>query len=567
MLISQKFFDQCDPSYQDDITELERNLSSTEDNEQKQRFLDNFSSKYLMPKEYWELKLELSNYLWSISEEKCSSFVLKGIYHFYYDRKHEVYISDGFYRKILNLSIKKFSLMIPSKSRDYIKNALTYPHRHLEKFYQKYEENATSLPSPDLIKRHNEMKELYHRIKGAKNDDVEKWFSLLSEANDKQFIIHNIEYKIGGNLLDKKLWKIYIKYLKDENDIPELFHLYSKYCRFFLDDSIMKAEYEAEVKKYRNVAAVVPWINQFEFEKCESWGDVYGREEAANPNSAFILPNPPPMGFCGNFYANIISQDLSLPKPLIRYILDITNHALLRKFHKCCKYFFLRKPTPICYSIEVLPTKETKFKNEILLVNPNDTVSPPINNFYLTTSLLAHNFGENENQAYFISSIIPRIFQCDAKYIKIGYQKLTFNELKFFIGSGNVEVLELFDTKIANEKAENVPLEEVMKLVPNIRHFEMMPVKCTSKTAEILSNFNFNNKIKAFSLFEVFGEPINIQAFKEFCIKNMDKTFEMIISFQDGLFSEEFRTKFRESIKDSKNFSEKSINRIQIDNV
>uniref|UniRef100_A0A914PQT0 Uncharacterized protein n=1 Tax=Panagrolaimus davidi TaxID=227884 RepID=A0A914PQT0_9BILA len=90
MLISQKFFDKCDPSYQAVITQLELDLSSTEANHLKEEFLENFASKYIMPKEYWSLKLELANYLWSISEEKCSSFVLKGIYHFYYDRKNEV---------------------------------------------------------------------------------------------------------------------------------------------------------------------------------------------------------------------------------------------------------------------------------------------------------------------------------------------------------------------------------------------------------------------------------------------------------------------------------------------
>uniref|UniRef100_A0AC34FCI4 F-box domain-containing protein n=1 Tax=Panagrolaimus sp. ES5 TaxID=591445 RepID=A0AC34FCI4_9BILA len=455
--------------------------------------------------------------------------------------------------------------MIPSRSRDYIKNALTYPHKHLEKFYQKYEENATSLLSADLIKRHNEMKELYGQIKAAEIDP-EKWFSLLFEANDKQFIIHNIEYRIGRNLLDKKLWKIYIKYLKSENNIQELCHLYSKYCRFFLDDAEMKAEYEAEVKKHGGKIAV-PWENLFEFECHEDWGDVYGREEAANPNAAFISPSLPPMESVGNFYANIISQEFSLPKPVIRYILDISNHALLRKLHKCCKYFFLKKPTPICYSIEV-PTKETKFNNEIVTLNPKDTVSPPIKNYYLTTSLLAQNFGGKDETRLFLSTfVIPQLSQCDAKYVKIGYQKLTFKELKFLIGSGNVEVLELFDTKIIGDNNEDVPLEDIIKWVPRIRQFQMTDVKCTSKTAETLANLNFQNKIKRFCLYEMFGEQINIQAFKEFCIKNMDKTFEMHINFQEGLFNEEYGTKLREAIKDTKYFSEKSINRIHIDNV
>uniref|UniRef100_A0A914QI13 Uncharacterized protein n=1 Tax=Panagrolaimus davidi TaxID=227884 RepID=A0A914QI13_9BILA len=473
MLISQKFFDKCDPSYQAVITQLELDLSSTEANHLKEEFLENFSSKYIMPKEYWSLKLELANYLWSISEEQCSSFVLKGIYHFYYDRKNEVYISDGFYRKILHLSIKKFALMLPSKKRDYIKNALLYPHKHLEKFYKEYDEIGTSPLPAALMKRHNEMKELYERIKESEND-LEKWFSLLFEANDRKFIIHNIEYRIGGDLLNKKLWKIYIKYLKEENDFHGLFHLYSKYCRFFLDDFEMKAEYETEVKKYgENLIKPwieVPWTGPYDFEETEYWPDVYDREEKSNPNSAYISPIPTPMEPTGNFYDNIIPQEFSLPKPLIRYILECTSDILLRKLHQTCKYIFLQKPTPICYSIEV-PTKTTSFINEALLLN--DIEHPPLNNYLLTNSLFARNFGNINYNPFFLSStIIPSLSQCIAKYIKIGFQKLTYNELKFFIGSGNVELLEMFDSKITDEKNENVPLEDILKLVPKIRHFQ-----------------------------------------------------------------------------------------------
>uniref|UniRef100_A0A914PM92 Uncharacterized protein n=1 Tax=Panagrolaimus davidi TaxID=227884 RepID=A0A914PM92_9BILA len=443
MLISQEFFDKSV------ITQLELDLSSTEANYLKEEFLDNFSSKYIMPKEYWSLKLELANYFWSISEEQfcfnlCNSFVLKGIYHFYYDRKYEEYTSDGFYRKILHLPIYKFGLIHPSDFQDYIKNALLYPNKHLEKFYKKYDENATSPLPADLLKRHNEMKELYQRIKASEND-LEKWFSLLCEASDRKFIIHNIEYRIGGDLLNKRLWKIYIKYLKDENDFHGLFHLYSKYCRFFLDDFEMKGEYETEVKKHGKKFSVA-WAEPFEFESSECWDDVYDREKNANPNSAYI----------------------------------------------------------------------------------------------------------------------SSLSQCIAKYIKIGFQKLTYNELKFFIGSGNVELLEMFDSKITDGNYGNVTLEDILKLVPKIRYFQMTEIECTSKTAEILSNFNFQNKIKRLQLIELYGAPLNVQAFKEFCIKNMDKTFGMTLDFQEGSVTDEFCLSFKEAMEDKKYFFEKSIHRMDI---
>uniref|UniRef100_A0A914PWP7 Uncharacterized protein n=1 Tax=Panagrolaimus davidi TaxID=227884 RepID=A0A914PWP7_9BILA len=323
----------------------------------------------------------------------------------------------------------------------------------------------------------------------------------------------------------------------------------------------MKAEYETEAKKYGK-KFLVAWTEPFEFESSECWDDVYDREKNANPNSAYISPIPTPMEPTGNFYDNIIPQEFSLPKPLIRYILDCTNDILLRKLHQTCKYIFLQKPTPICYSIEV-PTETTSFINEALLLN--NIEHPPINNYLLTTSLFARNFGNILYNPFFLSStIIPSLSQCIAKYIKIGYQKLTFNELKFFIGSGNVELLEIFGSKITDGNNGNLPLEDIFKSVPKIRHFQMTETKCTPKTAEILANLNFQNKIKSLELIELYGAPLSVQAFKEFCIKNMDKTFGLTLDFQENSVTDEFCLSFNEAMKDKKYFSEKSIHRMEI---
>uniref|UniRef100_A0A914QD42 Uncharacterized protein n=1 Tax=Panagrolaimus davidi TaxID=227884 RepID=A0A914QD42_9BILA len=92
----------------------------------------------------------------------------------------------------------------------------------------------------------------------------------------------------------------------------------------------------------------------------------------------------------------------------------------------------------------------------------------------------------------------------------------------------------------------------------------MTEIKCTPKTAEILANLNFQNKIKSLELIELYGAPLNVQAFKEFCIKNMDKTFGMTLDFQEDSITDEFCLNFKEAMKDKKYFSEKSIHRMDI---
>uniref|UniRef100_A0A914PWQ9 Uncharacterized protein n=1 Tax=Panagrolaimus davidi TaxID=227884 RepID=A0A914PWQ9_9BILA len=230
----------------------------------------------------------------------------------------------------------------------------------------------------------------------------------------------------------------------------------------------MKAEYETEVKKYGKKISVA-WTEPFEFESSKSWDDVCDREKKANPNSAYISPIPPPMKPPGNFYENIIPQGFSLPKPLIRFILDCTNEILLRKLHQTCKYIFLQKPTPICYSIESENTVTTHFNKELLTFSYH-TLPYEFNNCLLTTSLLMNNLGQD--WSYLSSTIIPSLSQCIAKYVEIRHQSLTFNELKFFIGCGNVELLKLYCTPIKDEKNEMVPAEDIFQLVPKIRDFQ-----------------------------------------------------------------------------------------------
>uniref|UniRef100_A0A914P0V4 Uncharacterized protein n=1 Tax=Panagrolaimus davidi TaxID=227884 RepID=A0A914P0V4_9BILA len=109
-------------------------------------------------------------------------------------------------------------------------------------------------------------KRLYAEIKAVENN-VEEWFKLVSkfgdEANDEEFVRHNVEYRLGSNLLDIKLWKLYIEYLRI-HDSKEMLQVYSKYCRFFLDDFEMKEKYKNEVEKYGPV--FVSWKNLFDFE-------------------------------------------------------------------------------------------------------------------------------------------------------------------------------------------------------------------------------------------------------------------------------------------------------------
>lgn len=66
-----------------------------------------------------------------------------------------------------------------------------------------------------LLYKQNE--KLYEEIVAAEND-TEKWFQLVAQVEDIEYVCNNVEYKIGNDLINVQLWKLYLNFLK-KNDI------------------------------------------------------------------------------------------------------------------------------------------------------------------------------------------------------------------------------------------------------------------------------------------------------------------------------------------------------------
>uniref|UniRef100_A0AC35FEH9 Uncharacterized protein n=1 Tax=Panagrolaimus sp. PS1159 TaxID=55785 RepID=A0AC35FEH9_9BILA len=143
---------------------------------------------------------------------------------------------------------------------------LTFPNSYLDEVFEKFNMKSDIPVSKDVIKKYQKMKSLYEKIISVETND-EKWFEALTEVNDDEFVEDNIENRLGEDLTNKNLWKIYIDFLRTRN-IDKLLHTYSKYCRFWLDDSEMKEEYQKAAEKYGPIK--VPWKNSFEFEIYDS---------------------------------------------------------------------------------------------------------------------------------------------------------------------------------------------------------------------------------------------------------------------------------------------------------
>ena len=402
----------------------------------------------------------------------------------------------------------------------------------------------------------------------AAEKDVPKWFGLLCEAEDDEFVMNNVEFRLGTNLLHKQLWKIYIEFLRDRNP-KEMLHLYSRYCRFFLDDYKMKEKYRAETEKYGRIH--VPWKNPFAFEqKFEEGRNAV--KTVQNPGNAAVSDSVPALEVADQGPAESTTgdstlaqnshsseeedempaakvtskcdfdvfdhQNFSLPRPLIPYILQTADHKILRKLFASCKYFYARKRTPICYALRVSnkfakdPFNDRLFKKETLYISEKPENLVVVQKFYVSTCVYAVFRPLADPRSF--SQLISKLHRCDAKYINLvgPEQSLSLEEFKFLVGHGNVSILN-FMGSIVDSENNLIPLEDITALVPKVQELRyvalfldsevpllncrLKPVRITEKTAEILANQTFVEKILALFLSHISGEPFDPLKFAKFC--------------------------------------------------
>uniref|UniRef100_A0A914Q8I2 Uncharacterized protein n=1 Tax=Panagrolaimus davidi TaxID=227884 RepID=A0A914Q8I2_9BILA len=440
--------------------------------------------------------------------------------HFYFDVYHDEYV------KLIDYQYE---------NRDAYERDIGYPHDNLEEYFRHFERLASCIPSKKVIKRYEEMKDLYLKIKAAE-DNVHEWFKLLLEVEDVDFVKDNVEFRLGKDYFDVQLWKLYIGFLKQNGEYKRLIQTYSKYCRFFLDDLDMLKKYKNDMIEYGPIN--LPWYNFYVFEVqngVEEAEEISVEPEAALPFDSSI---------CSRFYATYFFQSFSLPGPVILYMLNNANHRVLRQLFSSCKYFFVKQPTPICYRLET--ESKIGFYNEMLLLDDSANPDLYLKNTYITGCILISVFNTS-----FLSSIIPRLSCCEAKYVDIQFQNLSFDELKLLIQHGGVIDLCAVDCEIKDAEGEYIDLEKIMAFLPNIQFFVMNSIKVNKKTGHALSNMKFNAKLSYFSIRRICGEPFDPNEFLKYCIANKAELLHLTVDFNEE-FDADFVKNFGEILSDYK---------------
>ena len=93
----------------------------------------------------------------------------------------------------------------------------THPQTHSYKVLPNLSAIIIASPLTDELKKQFEKSvELSHKIEAVKDDD-ERWLSCLKETDDEKCIIQSIETRIGGKPWNKRMWHLYLQFLKERN--------------------------------------------------------------------------------------------------------------------------------------------------------------------------------------------------------------------------------------------------------------------------------------------------------------------------------------------------------------
>uniref|UniRef100_A0A914Y7B0 Uncharacterized protein n=1 Tax=Panagrolaimus superbus TaxID=310955 RepID=A0A914Y7B0_9BILA len=334
-MFSPSFYDKLDPSYRQLLHQLENVLPDIEEDWKKgveSEIFNNFSLNYLTPKELWEKYYNTKRDDLDRNYNIVKHRVYSSVYHYYYkmDRFHNLTQLNKIMDKDKKVPVTNGNI------QNVVLEDLSYPHNMLDINFIMYAKDAySSLPKKDMIV-YQKMKRLYEKIKSFSDQDDEKWFQAVLEADDFEFVQQNVEYKLGEDLTNRKIWHLYINYLK-KHDTSHLLQVYAKYCRFFLDDVKMKEEYRDAALK--NHGITVSWKNPFDF---ENYNEVewmkYSTDALSSTGFSYNIFNKTPPT-CHFNLQSTPSQQFPFRSTLMDYIVKSANPKVLQKLNKSSQNF------------------------------------------------------------------------------------------------------------------------------------------------------------------------------------------------------------------------------------
>ena len=151
------------------------------------------------------------------------------------------------------------------------------------------------------------------------------------------------------------------------------------------------------------------------------------------------------------------------------YLLDNVNGRILKKLHKTCKYFFVKKEFTILDEFMVcegLIGNERSIKKYSIEISSRDEDL----NLLKPNLILLEKFFLFECPPL-PSRVVSKIVQCDIHFLWVICENLTLKDLMFLTKSGNITFLSLQNRVYYSDGLTPVPPEEIFSLVPKVTTF------------------------------------------------------------------------------------------------
>uniref|UniRef100_A0A914YK29 Uncharacterized protein n=1 Tax=Panagrolaimus superbus TaxID=310955 RepID=A0A914YK29_9BILA len=230
-------------------------------------------------------------------------------------------------------------------------------------------------------------------------------------------------------------------------------------------------------------------------------------------------------------------QRFSLTDSIMYYIAkNPKNTEGYQKMVKSCKHFFIKNSILIIFGLRYNQNGwETWIKNGWKNIDMN-RISCKL---WITYRIRV--YPDNKINGTFASSVVPKIYRCDAKCLILYNQIISFNKLMFLCSS--VEHLDLHRVNVKYNDGTQVSFEKLVEGLPQLTKMDFtFATNNTSKTTfnalwEISHILNYNY----FYLGNI-PEDFDIENFHSFLKKNK-KTW-ICLSFSDAI-SEEYKARLK----------------------
>uniref|UniRef100_A0AC34F868 F-box domain-containing protein n=1 Tax=Panagrolaimus sp. ES5 TaxID=591445 RepID=A0AC34F868_9BILA len=196
-----------------------------------------------------------------------------------------------------------------------------------------------------------------------------------------------------------------------------------------------------------------------------------------------------------DIFKNVEIPVFPFPKTVINYIFANATPKHYKKLNKTCKFIFFKyqrncvewihlqedyscdreaQPLPIFRRYKFM----TKVERDFALLPSN---------IWFCSAMELHRAS-----TMLYKTLIPKITRCDiASLTLMRSADLLFDDFKFLTDSGNIQTLELHDTKIIYSNGQPVEFENILFQVNNARFITLNPVHTARSTMKNLQNIQW----------------------------------------------------------------------------